>query len=145
MRKFQFRLERVLGWRRTQLELEEHKLKTLAAEMDAIERRRAQLALDRTLAERHVLAEPRLDGSLLEAHAAYLAGLSLQEQRLERVRQEQEQRIASQHQRVLEARRRCRLLERLRARALADWQAEADRELENTATELYLARWNQTP
>jgi hypothetical protein len=42
---------------------------------------------------------------------------------------------------MLEARRRCRLLERLRERRWDEWKAAADRELEETAAESYLARW----
>ena len=42
---------------------------------------------------------------------------------------------------MLEARRRCRLLERLKERRLAEWTLARDRELEEVASESYLARW----
>jgi hypothetical protein len=42
-----------------------------------------------------------------------------------------------------EARRRCRLLERLRERRRAEWKTENDRELEQVAAESYLARWGR--
>ena len=44
---------------------------------------------------------------------------------------------------MLEARRRCRLLERLKERRLAEWTRERDRELEEVASESFLARWRQ--
>ena len=44
---------------------------------------------------------------------------------------------------MLEARRRCRLLERLKERRLAEWTAERDQELEEMAAETYLARWSR--
>jgi hypothetical protein len=43
----------------------------------------------------------------------------------------------------LEARRRCRLLERLRERRWTEWQLARDRELEELASDSYLAQWNR--
>ena len=40
-----------------------------------------------------------------------------------------------------EARRRFRLLERLKQRRLEDWRLAGDKELEELASESYLARW----
>ncbi|MGQ9633804.1 MAG: hypothetical protein ACUVXB_06110 [Bryobacteraceae bacterium] len=145
MRKFQFRLERVLGWRKTQLELEEYRLRQLSAELEAIERHKARLATDRTLTERRLLALPQIDGQELAAHSAYLAALQRQEKQMEVRRQQQQRLIEAQHQRVTEARRQCRLLERLKARAWSAWQAEYDREIETLATEAHLARWRGEP
>jgi hypothetical protein len=42
---------------------------------------------------------------------------------------------------MLEARRRFRLLERLKQRRLEDWRLAGDKELEELASESYLARW----
>jgi hypothetical protein len=44
---------------------------------------------------------------------------------------------------MLEAQRRCRLLERLKERRLAEWRTASDRALEELATESYLARWTR--
>jgi hypothetical protein len=44
---------------------------------------------------------------------------------------------------MLEARRRCRLLERLKERRLTEWTAGRDHELEEIAAESYLARWSR--
>jgi hypothetical protein len=44
---------------------------------------------------------------------------------------------------MLEARRRCRLLERLKEHRLTEWTAERDREVEEIAAESYLARWSR--
>ena len=44
---------------------------------------------------------------------------------------------------MLEARRRCRLLERLKERRLAEWTTARDHEVEEIAAESYLARWSQ--
>jgi hypothetical protein len=42
---------------------------------------------------------------------------------------------------MLEARRHFRLLERLKQRRLEDWRLAGDKELEELASESYLARW----
>jgi flagellar export protein FliJ len=145
VRKFQFRLERVLGWRKTQLELEEHRLRQLSAELEAIERNKARLAAERTLAEHQLLSRTQLNGQELAAHSAYLAALHREEKQAERQRQQQQRLIEAQLQRVTEARRQCRLLERLKARAWNAWQAELDRETEALAAEAHLARWREQP
>jgi hypothetical protein len=133
----------VLGWRRTQLELEEYRLRQLSAELEGIQREKARLAAERTLAERELLGRAQWDGEDLAAHSAFLSSLGQQERRMKERELEQERRIAAQHERVLEARRNCRLLERLRARAWNAWQAEADRETEALAAEAHLARWGR--
>jgi len=142
MKAFRFRLEKVLAWRRTELELEEYKMKQLSAEMDLIERSRAQLSAERTAAEREILGTGSIDGADLGAHAAFLVHLGKQERELLRRRDEQQQRLAGQHQRLIEARQRSRVLEKLKARRHAQWRADANRELEAFAAEAYLARWN---
>ncbi|MCL6545765.1 MAG: hypothetical protein K6T61_11090 [Bryobacteraceae bacterium] len=141
MRRFQFRLERVLSWRKTQLELEEYRLRQLSAALEAIERNKARLAAERTLAESQLLSRTQLNGQELAAHSAYLAALHREEKQTEHRRQQQQRLIEAQLQRVTEARRQCRLLERLRARAWSAWQAELDRETEALAAEAHLARW----
>ena len=142
MQPFRFRLEKVLAWRATQLEMEQYQMKRLSAELDAIERGRALLVVERARAESTVLGAGRIDGADLAAHAAFLVHLGHQEQELERRRLEQEKRLAQQHQRLIEARRRVRLLERLKSRRRVEWELELTKELEQFAAEAHLARWN---
>jgi hypothetical protein len=56
-------------------------------------------------------------------------------------RAEQARKLAECEQAMLEARRRCRLLERLRERRLAEWRSATGRELEEIAAESHLARF----
>jgi hypothetical protein len=44
---------------------------------------------------------------------------------------------------MLEARRRCRLLERLKERRKGEWDIAFNRELEAVAAESFLAQWNR--
>src|ERR1039458_7519716 len=99
MRAFEFSLRQALQWRRTQLELEENKL-------------------------RQVAGTPEVQALALRRMAC-------------------EQQVAAQRQKVLEAQRQCRLLEKLEQRRHAEWRREADREMESLAAESFLARWNR--
>jgi hypothetical protein len=49
--------------------------------------------------------------------------------------------LAARQAVMLEARRRCRLLERLKERRWAEWQSAAGRELDELAADSYLAQW----
>ena len=50
--------------------------------------------------------------------------------------------LAAREAALMEARRRCRLLERLKERRRAEWRAEEGKELEALASESFLARWS---
>ena len=77
----------------------------------------------------------------LWALAAYRQRLMAELQALDRRRGAKQ--VAAQRQKVLEAQRQCRLLEKLEQRRQAEWQREADREMESLAAESFLARWNR--
>jgi flagellar export protein FliJ len=141
MQAFRFRLDKVLAWRRTEMELEQYRTKKAALDLEETDRARARLAVDRTATEQSVLGAKSVEGSELAAHGAYLARLGKEESGLQRRRVEQQQRLNQQQQRLMEARRRLRLLERLRERRHQEWLAEAAKELEEFAAESYLARW----
>jgi len=142
VKAFHFRLETVLAWRRTELELEQYKMKRLSAELEGIERSRARLAVERAAAERVILRAGVIQGADLNAHAVRLDYLDRQERALLRRRAEQARLIDEAHRCVLEARRRLRLLEKLKFARQSEWRAEMNRELESFAAESHLARWD---
>lgn len=139
MKAFRFRLERVLQWRRVQLELEENRFKSQAAALEALDRRRAALESEGIGAELQVRAWSPLRGRDLASLGGFRRFLLNEERTLAARRNECQRRLAAQEGVMLEARRRCRLLERLRERQWAEWRASGDRELEQFATENYLA------
>lgn len=140
MKRFEFRLERVMEWRRTRLEIEITELGRLTGEAQAIDRRRQQVEAEREAAERSLVGSASVEAQQLAALDSFRTWAHHERDRLLRLRAECEERIAAQRQKVLEARRDCRLLERLREKRLSEWEAEFSRELENLAGELYLAR-----
>ena len=139
MTSFRFRLEKVLAWRRTQLEMEEARFQRCTHAIADLDRRRAQLEADGIRAEVQVRGWEPLVGSDLEGLAAFRRYVSREEKQIALRREEAGRHLDAQRQALLEAQRRCRLLERFRARRLAEWQAAADREMDQLAAESHLA------
>lgn len=140
MRRFRFGLESVLRWRQHQLEVEQFALEALLAERERI---RSQIWQNRqagAAAQREILAQPEIEAAELVALEAWVRRLAAERTRLEKAGEECETRISAQRGRVLEARRRLRLLERLRERRFQEWRAELERESETLAAESFLSR-----
>ncbi len=140
MHRFQFRLGSVLGWRAVELELEEGRLERLFTEL---RRRDAEaLALEvRGRESAQLIAAKTLDGQQLAALSYHRHYLEREAARLAAQRTDCAKRIAAQHQRVVEAERKVRLLERLKERRLAEWNLDFNREMEALASETFLAKW----
>jgi hypothetical protein len=143
MKRFRFPLDRVRKWRQDQAGLEEMRLRQLYAEIRAAEADR-QATLDEdersrraVLHRQYVAAE---DLSSLEAFKKYAVEHI---RRLDVRRRALSATIVEQQARVLEAHRSVRLLDGLHDRALLGWTAARDKEQEELAAELYLARWSR--
>jgi|SRR5579871_631741 len=141
MTKFSFRLERVLAWRKTQLELAQAALSRIAAECARWDATLARLAAARRDAESLVRKPGGVPGNELGALARYQAHVEQQRRLAVERRRECEKRLEQQRARVMEARREHRLLEKLREVRRAEWESAVDREYEALAAETYLAQW----
>jgi|GEM_PF-1213657 len=140
MKKFSFALDRVLDFRRQVEEIERSRLAALAAQRsllleEAQEKRRQSRAVRLTPFSRSTF--PALDLQYAYNYANWLersreAALG----RAERV----EQRRREQMGIVIEARRKTRLLEILRAKKLARHSQASGREQENLIADLHLAK-----
>jgi hypothetical protein len=143
MKRFNFPLDRVRNWRHDQAEIEEMRLRQMYTEMRAVEADRKALVEEADRSRRAVLAQhyvTALDLSSLEAFHEYAVE---QLRRLDAKRREVETRIQEQQVRVLEAHRSFQLLDGLRDRALVSWTAARDKEQEELAAELFLAKRSQ--
>jgi hypothetical protein len=143
MTTFQFRLDRVLEWRRARLELEEANYRRHAAILAEIDRQDSVVESAVQSAERHVRQSNPLAGLDLDALHGYRLYARDKRKELAANRAEAVRRLSSQQKVMLEARRNVRLLERLKERRHAEWQAGLDKEIEQTAAECYLARWRR--
>jgi len=141
MQKFHFSLEKILGWRRTELQAAEAGLAPLVAERRGLEAARHEIAMGRARADRDLLQGASVDGSELEALARYRLRIENQKSAIERDLADCRERTARQSALIIEAHRRLRLLEKLKARRLAEWHVQWEREMETFASEAFLARW----
>ncbi len=141
MKSFHFRLEKVLEWRRTQLELEENNFRKQVAALAELDRQAAEIEAAGKRSESIVRAWNPVAGSELEALDRFRLHVKNRELEMQVPREEARRRLAAQQQVMLEARRRLRLLEKLKERRLAEWRAECNKELEEMASESFLARW----
>jgi len=144
MKSFRFPLEKALELRRTQLELEEANHKRQIAAVAAIDRRKAEIEASGVQAEIEVRQWSPIQSGDLAALGHYRLKVKSEESALARHRLDAVQKLAAQQKVMLEARRRFRLLERLKERRLAEWTAERDKELDEIAAESSLARWSRT-
>jgi flagellar biosynthesis chaperone FliJ len=143
VKRFRFRLESVLRWRQTLASIEEDKLRKLYGGLRDVERSRAEMENLRRRVPAELAGRSGLTGAELTALDTYLRRLAAVEQDLRERKARIEQEIQKQRQAVVEAHRQVRLLERLRARRLAEWQADFNRENERVAADNYLARWRR--
>jgi len=143
MTSFQFPLQRALDWRRTELQLAEARLQQQLAALAELDRARAELAAVGARTEEAVREFNPLAGRDLTALGSFRLLIKVREKELAGRRVECQRELAARQAGLLEARRRCRLLERLKERRWAEWQQARDREMEELASDSYLARWSQ--
>jgi hypothetical protein len=142
MQRFQFRLERVLQWRRKKCQMEESRLAIchglIHATEGQIEHLRAErMSIDRELLERSTIpAADFLNLSHYRLRASQDA-VELANELQRRILSASEQRA-----RVQRAQQGVKLLEKMRERRLDEHTALEGRELEQVAAEAYLARWS---
>ncbi len=141
MNSFRFPLQKVLDWRRTQLELEEANFRKQMAAVAELDRQAAEIEAAGRRTEALVRTWNPVAGTDLEALDRYRQYVKTRELEMQVPRQDARRRLAAQQQVMLEARRRLRLLEKLKDRRRAEWQAAFDKELEEMAAESFLARW----
>lgn len=145
MNAFRFPLERVLDWRQSELELAEIKFQQLTAALAAVDKARAELETAGIRAEILVRDWSPVCGRDLAALGSFRLHVKKKNEELAAQRAACADRLAAGRNAMLEARRRFRLLERLKERRLEDWRVARDKELEELASESYLARWVGRP
>ena len=140
MKKFTFQLERVLAWRRTQVQLEAAKLAQIHAHLRELQRKIDTLAQERDRARLQLFSSKNATGTEFQALGPYRAASEAEGVRLAKSAAESRQAAVSQMQVVMERKRDAKLLERLREKQLQSWAVAASRELEHVAEDSYRAR-----
>ncbi len=145
MKRFQFPLDRVRRWRSEQASVEELKLGQLRDRLVALGEAKQRVALARTQSEQEVLGQPFIQADELRSLEDYRLHTRFQIRDIENQQRQCEQQIVAQRQRVIEARQKAELLERLKQKARDEWLAANNREEEALATELFLAKRQRQP
>ncbi len=141
MKRFAFRLERLLQWRRKEFEQEQERLRSLQTEWQSLADACRQVADDQALALQQASRLAVLTAEeirLLEQWRLYAVR---EIRRLETCMAEIQVRIEDQKARLLEAHRRMRRLEKLRESQLEEWKTAGAKAEQASVEELVVSRW----
>jgi len=141
MKSFRFPLEKALDWRHTQLQLAEARVQQQLSAVAAIDQARTELDAMGHRTELEVRQFQPLAGGDLGALGSFRLAIRVRGRQLAAQRLECQKELAARQAATVEARRRCRLLEKLKDKHHAEWQSAADRELDELAADSYLAQW----
>jgi flagellar export protein FliJ len=143
MKAFQFNLARVLQLRESEAKSEESKLEQMSAIRARMEAERDALIASFERAAQAVKSQQAV-------HPSELIALDMYKTHVEREKAQWASRIVTQSDaiekqraRVIQARARVRLLEKLRERRKAEWQVAADREMQELAADFSAAQWRR--
>ena len=143
MKAFQFRLERVLAWRGTELSLAEAKVEELLRGLRTTETALVQIWTRRTAAQAALGGGASVTGSELVALEMSRVWAVREGARLAGQIAELRQSVEAQKRRVSEARRAVKLVERLKERQQALWKAAVEHEAEELSGEFSIAQWRR--
>lgn len=139
MKRFEFRLERVLAYRRAQAGVEKAKLSTAESELQtrsrALDDVNANFAheVETVLATPPARAELGRYRRLVEAERSVLSA-RIAEKKIE---------VEVQRQSYLKANQASEVLERVKSKQRAEWERQLQKELDSLAMDSYLSRWKQ--
>jgi hypothetical protein len=143
MSGFQFKLQRVLSWRESQLSIEEADLERLRFELTTVETALQEL-------ESRAAKEVELIQCSRSLNAGDLAGIAnarkwvvFERKRLQARGADCLRRIEVKTASLMEARRKVRLMERLKERRHASWTQEENRAMEDLAGESAVNSWRR--
>src|SRR6185312_8900727 len=141
MGPFRFRLARVMDWYEKQSHLEAARLRMCAEQVVRLQGEIDQHKKDVLTHQMELLAKPNPEAHELAALGPFQRGAKRQEHRLRQKVKKGEEATEKQREISQAAQRRLRLIEKLRERRVAEHQYLFDRELEEIASEAFLARY----
>lgn len=145
MKRFEFRLERILEYRQIQATLAQKELERLHNVRRTMLDRLAENLQEISASWSSSCAGDVVDVATLDAASRYRDVLRKDEARLKSQISEADRKIQAQRKNVVEADRRCRLLEKLKERRKKEWQLAIDREFELIAAETYRNKTTVSP
>ena len=144
MQRFQFRLDRVLAWRRKKCRMEENRLSACLGLVNSAEQKLVELRSERAAIDREMLARSPIPAPDFLNLGLYRLRSTKEEAELSEERRQRVQAATQQRVRVQQAQQRVKLLEKMRQRRLEEYTTLASHEEEQAASEAYLSRWTQS-
>ncbi len=138
MQKFTFRLDTVLRLRKLKADAETAKLQELLNHKRRFEKLLAGLQAERAEASASIRQSETPGAGDLRALSAFILGLEARARTLREAIARNEMQTMEQKKRVVRAQQDELSLKKLREKRHAEWMLEAEREIENTAQELWL-------
>jgi capsule polysaccharide export protein KpsE/RkpR len=142
MKRFEFSLEQALNWRRLRAEVERAKLEQLFAELRHLDLRKQALDQEGLIAQNEVRNQEVVRATQLVALDSFTRHWNKRALNLAARRVEIFKEVAEQQTRLIGAQRDYDLLLKVKARKLSEWQVEFNREQEELASEVFLAKWS---
>jgi flagellar biosynthesis chaperone FliJ len=137
--KFSFRLARVLEWHERKYRIEEARLTRSMEAAAALRRELAQQLELRQMREAEFSSLDALTSADFVAREAWRTQAAVEQEKFTKNILAAEQEVDAQRVIVLGARRKLKLIEKLRDRKKADFDYETSKDLEETAADTWLA------
>lgn len=141
MNAFRFSLEKILRWRKLRWDTEEAKLDRALQERAALENRRRSLLAEVRAEEDAFLRDGVVTAEAASTLAGYRRAAAARQARLREEIEAAGERIAEQRRAALAARQAFEIIDHLKGQRRQAWRKAFDRELEQFAGEMTLARW----
>ena len=141
MKRFRFPLDAALLLRRRRVEVEESQYRQIANALGAVAAAARQLASEVQAAEEDVVGISVSTATQLQSLDRFRSAAARRLREFEAKSAAIRRDLARQQQRLVDARRDEELLLKLRAKARAQWELDADKELQDIADEAYLSQW----
>lgn len=140
MKRFEFRLSRVLEFRRQQADAERNRLQVLFNQLRGIEDERARLIDQLAESRDEATGSGTFLGALLAALSEFTRYVGSRTAQLDKDHRGLSVQIREQREKVVVADRRVTLLEKLKGRQQAAWLVEEEKELEALAADSFMAK-----
>lgn len=137
MKRFQFSLERVLTYRRSQADIEQAKLAALETELTAIREELVKLNAAFQQEVRTVLPNP-IDRAELGRYRMVVESQTI---RLNQRIAEKQTQVLKQRELYVKANQAAEVLTKVKDKQKKNWEQELQKELDSLAMDSYLARW----
>jgi flagellar export protein FliJ len=140
MKAFHFPLDQVRRWRHEQAELEELKLQKIYIELRSLKALAAQVQSEYDRASQTVLGAAQAEAHELANLDSFRDFTRTKLKKIDAQIQDCQKRADAQRLRLIEFRRQFELLEKLKKKNFEEWRLGRDKEQEELAAELFLAK-----